>query len=413
MRAIIVLATSVLVCAPAFAHGPEAPARYRLEEVRPPASLLTPCLPGYRVYAQGTVINDLGVAVGNFNCYSQIDPATVTSSFSGAPFVWASWFGPLILNDSDPATTTGSFATTINNRGEVFGADVGSVFVGVKWSLAGGFETIFPNDPECDVLKLDVAVAGNGRYSVGYGYRQSPDLPIPGLCLAPSWLTRSPSGTVVTDIINADPRDINVFNSAVGVKDQKSAIRFQVVTKELRVLHAGDETHQAAPTDINDLGEVSGYVATVNPAPAPGECSYISARALRWDRNDRETVLPLLPGATSSRAWSVGTDGETVGESGPGQYCDPQNSTNERATLWRDGGAFDLNEAIPPYLGVTLASANSINRRGQILAYGYRNADPLVICPVFMIDPVTQLPFYDVTQRCRYQRIYVLTPAGH
>ena len=61
---------------------------------------------------------------------------------------------------------------------------------------------------------------------------------------------------------------------------------------------------------------------------------------------------------------------------------------------------------------MTLASANSINRRGQILAYGYRNADPLVICPVFMIDPVTQLPFYDVTQRCRYQRTYVLTPVG-
>jgi len=35
-----------------------------------------------------------------------------------------------------------------------------------------------------------------------------------------------------------------------------------------------------------------------------------------------------------------------------------------------------------------------------------------VICPVFMIDPVTQLPFFDITQRCRYQRIYVLTPVG-
>ena len=86
----------------------------------------------------------------------------------------------------------------------------------------------------------------------------------------------------------------------------------------------------------------------------------------------------------------------------PASTASPQNSTNERATLWRDGRAFDLNNAIPSHPGVTLASANSINRRGQILAFGYRNADPLVICPRSMFDPVTQLPFFDVTQRCRY-----------
>jgi uncharacterized membrane protein len=410
MRKIIVLATATLACTPAFAHGPEPGVRYRLEEVRPPASMLTSCLPGYRVYAQGATINDLGVTAANFNCYSQIDPATATSTYSGGPFAWASWFGPLELMDSDP-TTTGSFATTINNRGEVFGSEVGPGFVGVKWSLSGGFETIFPDDPQCEVLRLSIATAGNGRYVVGLGYRPSPDLPYP-LCLTPAWITRTPSGAIVTELINADPRDINALNSAVGVMDQKTAIRFHVVTKELRVLHSGDDTHQAATTDINDQGEVSGYVLTVNPQPAPGECFTKSARALRWDRNDRETVLPLLPGATSSRAWNVGTDGETVGESGPGQYCEPQNSTNERATLWRDGRAFDLNEAVLAHPGVTLASANSINRRGQILAFGYRNADPLMICPIFVVDPVTGLPHYDITQRCRYQRIYVLTPVG-
>ena len=123
-------------------------------------------------------------------------------------------------------------------------------------------------------------------------------------------------------------------------------------------------------------------------------------------------MLPLLPGATSSRAWNVGTDGETVGESGPGEYCEPQNSTNERAVLWRDGKAFDLNHAIPSHLGVTLASANSINRRGQILAFGYRNAEPLLICPRFVFDPETGQSSFDVTIRCRYQRLFVLTPAG-
>ena len=360
---------------------------------------------------QGGAINDFGVAAGNFNCYTQIDPAAGTSTTSGGPFVWASWFGTLPLQDSDP-TTSGSFATTINNRNEVFGSEVDPDFVGVKWSLAGGFETIFPNDPECEVIRLDIAIAGNGRYAVGVGYRPGPELPFPGLCLTPAWITRTPSGTVVTDLLDAEARDINVFNTGVGVWQRNTAIRYHVVTKELRVLRTGDETHVAHTTDINDLGEVSGYEMTINPQPAPGECSSVSARALRWDRNDRETVLPLLPGTTSSRAWNVGTDGETVGESGPGQYCEPQNSTGERAVLWRGGKAFDLNEAIPSHLGVTLASANSINRRGQILAFGYRNADPLVICPRFVFDPETGMPSFDITQLCRSQRLFVLTPVG-
>jgi uncharacterized membrane protein len=409
MHKIVVAAAAALACASALAHGPERAARYRVEEVRPPASP-APCLAEYRNFMQGVTINDFGVAAGNFNCYSQIDPTAGTATTVGGPFVWSSWFGTFALQDSDPASS-GSFAASINNRGEVFGSDVGVAFVGVKWSLAGGLETIFPNDPQCEVIKLDIAIAGNGRYAVGTGFRPSADLPYP-LCLTPAWLTRTPSGTVVVDFLNSEPRDINVFNMAVGVKERNTAIRYQVVTKELRVLRTGDETHQAVTTDINDQGEVSGYVATIGLQPAPAGCSTLSARALRWDRNDRETVLPLLPGATSARAWNVGTDGETVGESGPGQYCEPENATNERAVLWRDGRAFDLNDAIPSHLGVTLASGNSINRRGQILAFGYRDADPLVICPRFVSDPQTGQSSYDVTQRCRSQRLFVLTPLG-
>ena len=409
MKRIFVAATAALACASAFADGPGRP-RYRVEEVRPPGSLPAPCLPQYGNFMQG-VINDLGIVAGNYNCHSQVDLAAGIAATVGGPFVSSSWFSTHLLPDSDP-TTSGSFAASINNRGEVFGSDVGSTFVGVKWSLSGGMEAIFPNDPTCDVIKLDIAIAGNGRYAVGTGFRPSPDLPFPGFCLSPAWLTRNPDGTIVTEFLDSEPRDINVFNTAVGVMDRNTAIRFQVATKELRVLRSGDDTHQAIATDINDLGEVSGYVATIDPTGgAPGECPTQFASALRWDRNDRETLLPLLPGAVSSRAWNVGTDGETVGESGPGQYCWPQNATRERAVLWRGGRAFDLNDAIPPHLGVTLASATSINRRGQITAFGYRNDEPLVICPRVEFDPETGGNI-DASQPCRTQRLYVLTPVG-
>lgn len=203
-------AATFLVCATASAHGPGRATRYRVEEVKPPASLFASCLAEFRNYAQGSTINDFGVVAGNLGCFSQVDPTTGQITTSGGPFVWASWFGGLALRDSDPATCC-SFATKINNRGEVFGAEVPN-FVGVKWSLAGGLETVFPNDDQCEIVKLDIAIAGNGRYAVGAGLRAHPDETIPGFCLTQAWLTRTPSGTVVQEMLFAQPQDINAFN---------------------------------------------------------------------------------------------------------------------------------------------------------------------------------------------------------
>lgn len=409
MRTTIAAAAAItFACSSAFAHGPARAPRYRVEEIRPPASLLSSCMANYRNFASAR-INDLGVVAGNFTCTSQFDPSNGSSTFAGGPFLWTAWFGGIELRDSDPATCC-SFATSINNRGEVFGADVDTGFVGVKWSLSGGFEQIFPNDASCEIIKLDIAIAGNGRYAVGTGFRADPNLPVPGLCLAQSWITRAPSGEITTSMLFAEPRDINAFNTGVGVLDRNTAIRLNVVSGELRILHSGNAAQPVLTTDINDLGEVSGYLDNIDPNPQPGVCSILSSSALRWDRIDRETVLGNLPGATSSRAWQVGHDGETVGQSGPGQVCEPHNSANERAVLWRGDRPLDLNTAIPSYLGITLASATSINRRGQIVAFGYRNSDPRVICPISTFDPQTGQTTVDLSQLCRFQRLFVLTP---
>jgi uncharacterized membrane protein len=392
-------AAILLVCASASAHGPERSARFRVEEIHPPASLLGVCLPGYRTIAQPATLNDFGVANANFNCYSQVDPVAHAATQAAGPFVWASWFGPLELRDGDDEAHCCSFTTRLNNRGEVFGSEVvNGKFEGVRWTLAGGLETIFPNDPQCEIIRLDIAVAGNGRYTLGMGLRPSSDFPFPGFCLTPTWLTRMPSGVVVQGPLRAEPRDINAFNQAVGVEDNRTAFRYQVPTGEMRVLRAGDDTHQVLPMDINDAGEVAGYEQILDDDEP---CRLESTRALHWDRDDRETVLPLLPGATSARAWHVGHDGDVVGESGPGRYCSPEPSSDERAVLWRDGKAIDL---------ITLTSASSVNRRGQITAMGYRDDEPLGICPRFVSDPQTGETVLDLSTRCRNVRSYLLTP---
>src|SRR4051812_6884247 len=190
--AVITVTSSIAV-----ATGADRAPRYRVEEVRPPSSLVTRCLAGYGNFVQG-VINDFSVVGGNFSCYSQPDTNTGLNTNVSGPFVWSSWFGGLELHDDNP-----SFMTSINNRNQIFGADFGptGLLTGIEWSLAGGLETIFPNDPTCDVIKLDIAIAGNGRYAVGTGFRASPDVPFPGFCLSQSWITRTPSGEIRTSLL--------------------------------------------------------------------------------------------------------------------------------------------------------------------------------------------------------------------
>ena len=80
-----------------------------------------------------------------------------------------------------------------------------------------------------------------------------------------------------------------------------------------------------------------------------------------------------------------------------------------RATLWKDGRAFDLNTLIAKSAGVTLTHALSINRRGQISATGFDNDEPPTRCP--RAEFVDGALVYTVVP-CHNPRMYVLTPTG-
>jgi uncharacterized membrane protein len=307
-----------------------------------------------------------------------------------------------------PAEPGFSFGSTINNRGEIFGFEtVEGGFSGVRWTLGGGHERLF-FDPACGSLQVGGASDGNGRYVVGWGWRGDARLPPPldTLCLRTTWLIRSPDGVETAGPLDGIPAAINAFNVVVGTSNG-SAIRYHVPTGQVRVLHAADATHSAAANDINDLGEVAGTISPNSGSVTP--CN--PGVAVRWDRDERERELPNLPGAVASQASGVGYDGETVGTSGPANSCSQSSNADQRAVLWLEGRAFDLNTLIPPSAGITLTYALSVNRRGQISAGGFDNDEPLTQCPSARFDPVTGMPAYTISS-CHNTHMYVLTPVG-
>jgi hypothetical protein len=389
------------------AHGP-AVSRYRVTEVIPPASATQDCLAGYTRGATINTINDFGVVNGTVQCYSQVDVAANILQFNTATFVAATWFGAIELPQSVPGFT---FSYTLNNRGEAFGYEApfetGGLY-GTKWSLAGGRERIF-DDPACESIRFSGAVDGNARYTVGWALRPDPIFLPFVLCIQNRWVIRDSAGVVTDGPLGGAPYALNAFDVAVGTSNG-SAIRYHLPTAQTRVLHAADSAHSAEATSINDLGEMAGRVTTNSRPDQFNQCD--PGVAVRWDRHGREQVLPHLPGAVSSHAFGVGYDGEVVGDSGAGQYCPYYDNSGERALLWKDGRAWDLNSLIPKSAGITLTYAYSVNRRGQITASGYDNEEPLTQCAQSQADPDTGMVVVTVSP-CHSTRTYVLTPVGN
>ncbi|HEY5810839.1 MAG TPA: hypothetical protein VIT67_22905 [Povalibacter sp.] len=388
------------------AHEAAVP-RYRVNELSAPDSLKATCLKGYAQQAWAGRTNDLGVVNGTFTCYSQVDPVTPPATIQSDTFVASPWFGAAAL----PREGDGySYSYTINNRGELFGYERWDTpgFTGSKWTLAGGHEKIF-YDPACENIQFSAAVDGNGRYVVGWGLRGDPSQPPPldQLCIFSRWLIRDAAGIETTVPLNGSPSALNALDIAVGIAD-RSAVRYNVRSGELRVLHAADSSHSAEAADINDLGEVAGRITNNSTAEVFNQCD--PSVAVRWERSGSERKLPHLPGAVSSRAFGVGYNGETVGESGAGMYCGAaSDGSTERAVIWIGARAYDLNTLIPR-TGITLTFAYSVNRRGQITASGYLNSEPMSVCPNYDA-PVDGTPVLENVP-CHNMHLFVLTPVG-
>lgn len=118
---------------------------------------------------------------------------------------------------------------------------------------------------------------------------------------------------------------------------------------------AGDTDSRA--DHVNDAGMV------VGASSGSG-----GVRAFFWSPAAGMQTIPSLSGGVYTEAFGVNSQGQVVGESG--------SSLGTRAFLWTaSGGTIDLNTAVVGLpTNVVLTGAFSINDKGEIVAFGLRDA---------------------------------------
>ncbi len=215
--------------------------------------------------------------------------------------------------------------------------------------------------------------------------------------------------------------DINASGQIVGVgttsspfgssREERAVLWSGGTAVNLGVLPGGGASRAYA---INDGGQIVGYATDnrnvshavvwdkgqlldlgVTPGSIDGSVAYginelgqivgvDNGQAVLW-HNGQRTELGALAGDQRSRAHSINDLGVAVG------YSDeaPNGSNDERAVMWVDGVAIDLN-TLEGVIGGgwKLVSATDINNAGQILGQGI---SPRGIYQGFLLSPVPEV----------------------
>jgi probable HAF family extracellular repeat protein len=162
------------------------------------------------------------------------------------------------------------------------------------------------------------------------------------------------------------PEALNNRGQVVGLSDMPGDLTFHPFLwtdpgpiQDLGTL--GGETGFASW--INDRGDIVGTADLPGPVPQNHD-------AVLWRKNGAEMIdLGVLPGYSCSRALSVNSRGQVVGNLETSDLC--PTFTGVHAFLWENGGPMvDLNSLIPRGSRLDLAVPYGINDSGEIVGSG-------------------------------------------
>ena len=270
--------------------------------------------------------------------------------------------------------TFSQYLYSVDGDGNVYGwlSDAAGLN-GVRWTQAGGFETVLTKAPDC-FLNISLASFGNTMGNVvGAAYRQDGVAPVPGdFTCDLRWVFRGADGVEVVGPASSQiPARMNQRNVVVG-QAGNSATKWFPLRNELVTLDQASPGFFSSANGINNRNVAVGFSGVLSQQAA---VCWTDSLAIVWGRDNEGRVLPSLPGTTSAQAWSIDDDGVVYGLSSMGaDSCERRSWEAGVGTIWRNGRAHDVNKLLVGRPAVTITTAAFINERGQ--DHGLRLSHP-------------------------------------
>lgn len=296
-------------------------------------------------------INDNGQVVGQSDISSQ----------SSHAFLWDADNGMQDLGTLDsyngPGTFKGydsSYASSINNQGQIVGASVATVIIVDTRS----------SDPVEQTFRVDRATLWNNG-TINYLDSASERDELSG-----NSSFAFPFRSTATAINNAG----QVAGASGSVYDSTKNTAAVVWENGLKInLYTG----KSLANSINEKGQVVGtYVSSIGGVTGPYVKGFLSSLDSNTGKSTSFTSIDLF-GQTGYRAQSINNKGQVVGNFA---------MIGNPAFIWENGVGTNLNRLIPDSSGWRLQKAWAINDAGQIVGEGQFNSQT----HAFLLTPVPE-----------------------